>query len=252
MVGLNRKVRNLVDKWHRKGRLGYIRYNAKTLLCIDLSNRCPKEECGSPCLYCYKADLYRRFKRFSKELTYGDGVFRLKELLIFLKELRSILSPHMDYFSFRAFSFSDVRRRDIPFLRSVFSCIRRFSFFRLHVITKQHGLIKKLEDYVDNIQLSVDFHGVHLSNALKAAKTEKYKVRAVVLNEAELERALNTPEIDIVTLFHGTKKRMREKGVKVFGPSMGAGYGKMVAGIKSDKIICCQTGHCLSCRRCWS
>jgi len=246
------KVKTLVRKWHERGQLLYVRFNQKTLLSLDLGTICPKEVNGNPCRYCYKHQLHALYKQFKPNILYCAPIFNSGYMAIFLEEFRKIVE---DNFSFRAFAISDIMPQHIRFWRKVFTFIRSRGF-RVHAITKQYKIIKRIEDCVDIIQLSVDKHGNHVHNATMASMTarnpSKYKIRCAALNEDELWYFL--PKVDIVTLYHGPKKYLN---VPTFKYTMGKYYNKFAKQVEGEYAkehcvtVCCTTGHCLDCQKCW-
>jgi hypothetical protein len=160
---LHHAVKNLCARYNRRG-LGFLRYNRKTLVSLDISNSCPREEQGNPCPYCYKALLYKLYgktgfeqgKKFQKDFRL-DLRFMV-DLEEFGSELRKLLDrAGLKDFSIRLFSLGDIKEEHLSFWRKVLSLLRQR--FKIHAITKQYATIKKLARYVDQVQLSIDSQG---------------------------------------------------------------------------------------------
>jgi hypothetical protein len=218
-----------------------------------VSNSCPREEQGNPCSYCYKALLYKLYgktgfeqgKAFQQDFTLDAGF--IVNLESFSEELASLLKrAGHDTFSIRLFSLGDVKAEYLPFWRKVLTVLRRR--FKIHAITKQYGLIKKLARYLDMVQLSIDSQGTtdHAEAfRMRRRNPGKYKVRAVILSPQDAHLATKA---DIITLYHGNTI----KGVETFRTNH-ATYlqlAKQWAESHPDKVVCCTTGKCTSCGQC--
>jgi len=245
-------VKNLCSRYNRRG-LDFLRYNRKTLVSMDISNSCPREEQGNPCPYCYKALLYKLYgktgfeqgKQFQR--NFALDLRFMVDLEEFGSELRKLLDrAGLKDFSIRLFSLGDIKEEYLSFWRKVLSLLRQR--FKVHAITKQYSIIKKLARNLDQIQLSIDSQGTtdHAeAYRMRRRNPGKYKVRAVILNPSDSHLA---DRADIITLYHGHII----KGIETFRTNHRT-YLKLAqrwAEEHPEKVVCCTTGKCTSCGQC--
>lgn len=246
---LYRTVKNLCTRTQNRGAT-FFRYNAKTLVSLDKDTVCPKAACGNACRYCYRHDL-QKAKRLT-DRTYYEGDLRADVIVALnygLTGLREILEeygmqPHE--FSIRTFSLSDYKHEDRPFWRKVWSIVRAHGF-KVHVITKQLDHAEWIASRVDHVQLSVD--ALDHPHRIKARQifigSGNISIRCVELSEAD---AWLREISDIVTVYHGN----RVKGLETYRTNA-ASHKKLCARIQKQTTaaVCCVTGTCIDCRKCW-
>jgi len=250
---LYRKAKNLITRYQKKG-CGFIRYNQKTLISLDISNSCPKEETGKPCKYCYKADLYRQYGNSGFECgkMYYKGGYKRETLITFLREWKKLLKQYgKEDFSVRLFSMGDYKQEHKDFWRTVLSVFKQEKV-KVHAITKQYFIISDLADLLNCINLSVD--SIHNENSIESAilakntleLTTRVKIRSVVLNNSDLSLGHKT---DIVTVYHGNKR----EGIDTYRTthkSYIALVNKLDNELFHGKTCCTKNGKCIDCKRC--
>lgn len=237
------EVQRLVARFQRKG-LTFVRYNAKTLVSLDVDNCCPKAEAGNMCAYCYRRDLQRRGRL--KEQTYHNGTFSYSDrenLTAFCLEVRRI-APKLR--SIRTFSFSDYRPEHGTFWRAVWATIRKAGL-RVHVITKQFAHVAYIAPNVDCVNVSIDSleAGNWVPAELARRAHDNVIVRCVVLNENDHGIVKNA---DLITVYHG----MRIDDVETYRTTATT-HKKLCAKVQKEEktATCCITGVCMTCGKCW-
>jgi hypothetical protein len=214
--------------------------NAKTHLSFDTTTMCVKKRRGTPCLYCYvehSRDHGYNAKRYIEKDTYDGWVQRLRPQTI--KRLNKMGG-------IRTFAFGD-------YLKTHEKEIRKFlddcqlCRLKVKVITK---IVKFVYDFHDHpaigiINLSVD----NLSNTNKRSPISlelardlrvnyfKCAIRAVVLNDVDLEYFGADEDIDVITLNHG------QNGFKQFSKK------EVKAAVKKYPTrVCCEFDTCDGCK----
>lgn len=250
---LYRKAKNLITRYQRKG-LGFIRYNQKTVISLDISNSCPKEEQGNPCKYCYKHDLYQQHGKsgFEQGKVYQKGSVCNEKLKCFLTEWKKLMKQYgNEDFSVRLFSVGDYKPEHKEFWCNILQVFAQEGV-KVHAITKQYEKIQDIAFYLSCVNLSVDnIHAENnLSRAIEAKKTleliTRVKIRSVVLNNADLTLGHKT---DIVTVYHGKKR----EGLDTYRTDH-KGYIALANKLDKEeyhgKVCCTKDGKCINCKRC--
>lgn len=181
--------------------------NSKTGLSFDVTTICPLTRAGKPCAYCY-VNTHRKLKdSFSKIPSrydrYDGFVLRMRQ---------DSIDQMNEVGGIRMFSFGDYfpeHRPDIE--RFLTDCdIRRL---KAKAITKQLRFVHVFHDNpaISTMHISIDNLKGNVGrspiNHVMAKKTRllysKVKVRAVVLNEEDLQYFGKQSWVDILTLNHG-------------------------------------------------
>jgi len=249
---LYRKTYNLINRYQRKG-LGFIRYNQKTLICLDKGNICPKDKESAPCTYCYKADIdkcYKTYRNGKREYFRGDKV-DMKKLSAFCREFKRLLKQYnRSDFSVRVFSFSDYMKENHNFWKTVLSVFRKYDI-KLHAITKQHTAVGFLCRFCDTVNISIDAlaerKNIRSAVELKKWNPDQIKIRSVILNETDSTFMQKLGIVDIHTFYHGSLKR----GIKDLH---NYSHAEVQARARTMGNVCCaegeKAGKCINCMLC--
>jgi len=248
---LYREVANLCRRTQARGAT-FFRYNAKTLVSLDRDTICPKAEEGNACRYCYRHDL-QKAKRL-KDTVYHTGPLTktVRDALIYgLRELAMVLHKYgikRSEFSIRTFSLSDFRYKDRDFWRAVWRTCRETEF-KVHAITKQLPYVPFIASNVDGVQVSVDTNDV---NHRRRAYTLRGNYKNVVVRGVELSEVDRWLRrfVDIVTIYHGN----HVEGLKTYRTNHASHKtlcGKSQEECGTGAHVCCATGTCIDCRKCW-
>jgi len=217
--------------------------NQKTIRSFDTTTRCKRVREGNPCAYCYVVSARNigcRGKIEADYLPYTGEVLRMgKDLVKKLNKVGGI----------RVFSFGDYmpeHAEDIK--RFLDDCSKR----KLHVkvITKEtsfirdfhnHPAIKVIHLSVDGLQGDIGRSPITLRNAQKyRAKYEKVLIRAVCLNDSEIDTFGRKPTVDIITLNHGKKLSVANTYYK---------HEDVVkTAVKFPDKVCCASKNCENCK----
>lgn len=288
-------IYSFLHKIGRNRETSCLRLNDKTLLSIDMTMVCPKLAEGRPCPYCY-VQLPRTFQ---KEKMHGFGGHPSKEIpeLQYSGEIMEMPQSLIDILNFgttgiRMFSFGDYCARHEPLLVKIFDDCRTRKLL-VRAITKQPDFIarfaREYDDVFSVIDVSTDFElnpGVigklvedpmlrkQISNAptLEQAKIlkamyPKVRIRYVAMNPAEGEIAAKTPDIDVLTMYHGVvgktlKELLRKQNpnlVNSMTPEEFQGWVDEIHKLRKGevpyeefekkvcKILCCKLGVCYMC-----
>ena len=129
---------------------------------------------------------------------------------------------------------------------------------KIKAITKQPSFVEKWSDRTSVTNLSVDSlrsYGLH-SNALPLNVAIEYKkkhpnvrIRTVAFNPEEVVMYTNNDQVDVVTLYHGPTKDLKDK-MKIVNMKTGTKEWDQIMALLSDEQkakLCCVTGKCPTC-----
>jgi len=214
--------------------------NAKTHLSFDTTTICVKARRGTPCMYCY-VDVARgssfRAKSVIDKDTYDGWVSRLRpETVNRLKATGGI----------RMFAFGDyLRTHKVEIYKFLDDC--QEARLPVKAITKvvqfvydfhDHPALRLINVSVDNLSGTRRRSPVALRMAKKLkAKYDKVFIRAVILNNDDIQLYAEDPDIDVLTLNHGNN------GYVVFSNKVKKELIKKYPG-----RVCCENVTCDGCK----
>jgi len=179
--------------------------NSKTIRSIDITTICPKALANNPCPYCYvqnAREVNFRAKAICTRTEYTNDILRLR---------RKTIDKLNRIGGLRLFAFGDYDNSEYSdkLLEQIIGDARKKGL-KLKAITRVISFVYKYADKVDTINLSIDSigHGIKLEKATELKRRFKNVfIRTIALNEQDLENWLKNEHVDVITLYHGRKRK---------------------------------------------
>jgi len=252
---LYKELAKLGAKYNRKKKMGFISFNQKTGISMDVDSKCNKKLEGKPCKYCYVE--MKKLNKFMgiKEKDYCEAVWDEEvkgNLINFCKEAKKLNLPFV-----RLFSKSDYKQEHKEFWTNVITTIQD-NGIPVSLITKQKATFSDLGKIVNTFQYSVDLEDnneIKYAQSLKR-KADNVKIRAVITDSSQVE-VFEKAGVDIATFFHNDGTGENRKRLKELYPETTQKHWKPENfKDKTTMTICCiekgdakhaKCGACLGC-----
>lgn len=252
---LYEEIQKLVARYNRKKNMGFIQFNTKTGVSLDVDSRCIRKIEGRECRYCYIEMMKKNKFRPIKEKNYCEAIWddEVKENLInFTREAKEL-----GLFFVRMFSKSDYKREHKEFWTNVIKTIQD-NGVPVSLITKTKTAFSDIGRLVNTFQYSVDLeenNEIKYAQSLKR-KSDNVKIRAVITNSSQV-KIFESRGVDIATFLHNDATGPNRERIKKLYPETAQKHWKPENfKDKTTMGICCiekgNSSHakCQACRKC--
>lgn len=224
----------------RKTSLGFIQYNAKVGISLDVDSSCPKMLNGDPCIYCYAEQMKKRsfMKMGNRNYDISNWSCDKDKFDRFLMELKDIIVENENMFV-RIFSRSDYKREHKKFWQEALQMCKGRGVPTV-VVTKQFKAVHDLSSFASVVQISIDNYmpSWRKSQATRARKEfENVVIRSVACTADDIQKFKN---VDILTLFHNDaqlQERIRLK--RAFPETTNKKWNPKLYKNTIPAIVCC-------------
>lgn len=236
-------VENLTDKVAEvEGKA--VGSNMKTYKSINLTNICPKKLEGKPCEYCYIEYHRETGDLLAKPLIAKNNYNG--ELLRFRQDTVDKLN---DMAGIRIFNSGDYIRKQQHGQVSRILDDAKTRGLLVKGITKVPEFVEDFHDHpaISVINVSIDTSGSGVNWDIAKELRNKYpkvRIRSVAKNPQEARMFGDMEWVDVITLYHGKSKKLKEKGY-IDMPHSSDAFKEIAK--KYPNKVCCQTGKCATC-----
>lgn len=235
-----KEIERIAERYSKRKDMGFIMFNRKAGVSLDVDSRCPKKEDPNqkPCSYCYVEQYKNRSFMRLAETQYCDAIWNdevKNNLIEFCKEIKETGIPFI-----RLFSRSDYKRRHKNFWVNVIKTIQD-NGIPCSIITKQKTAFADLGKIIHTFQYSVDLEDnqeFKYARSIKR-KSDNVKIRAVMTDPSQL-KYFEKRGVDIVTLLHNDASGKLRENIKARWPETTKKDWRPEKFVnKTHMIVCC-------------